>query len=144
MDAVVRLGQTQVLDITAHVPHTELLPLRVVPDAATVGARRRQAARAFAHLPRLIVCQHRVRRVIDWLVKPTRQVGLFDQEIVHEQLSSDVDRNDVRRLFEIRWLRQLRLSIRAFLKFDSVVESLTGERRDRRQENDGGNTDLDE
>lgn len=102
VDAVVGFGQTEMLDVPTHVPHAKRLPLWVVPDSAAVRTGCGKTTGCLTHLPGFVIGQHWIRRMINRLVELSCQVGFFDERTVHEQLTSDINRNNIRRLLAIR------------------------------------------
>jgi hypothetical protein len=79
------------------VPEVEQALLRIPPDARAAGAAD-DARRAFE---RGLGAENGVAVVFLRQVVPVQQVGLLDQEVVHEQLASDVDADDLRRVLEV-------------------------------------------
>ena len=77
--------------------------------------------------------------MVNRLVKMPCETGLlFNQKIIHKQLPPHINRNDLRRLFEIRRkrqsLRQVRETWRPFIgQFNPVVKPLASEAGQRQQ-----------
>ena len=147
---VLRLRQADASAPARHVPHAEALPCGIPPHAAARHAapRRRLVQRIpvtpFDTLGKRLVAQFGVQRTLglrfrphDWIPlvlnrlaeHPHDAVRRFNQEIVHEQLPPEIDRNHFRDVFRLKVRCLDRILIlrvdarRPFLRqHDTVVE----------------------
>ena len=149
-ESVLRLRQADASAPARHVPHAETPPRGIPPHAAARHAapRRRLVHRIpitpFGPLGERLVAQfgvqcalgprlrphHGIPLVLDGLAERTHDaVRRFNQEIVHEQLSPEVDRNHLRDVVRLKVGRLDRILVlrvnlrRPFLRqHDAVVE----------------------
>lgn len=150
-ESVLRLGVAERIHPPRLVPHAEDLAERIPPDAAT--DRRRIRGLAIAALLQLVDLSLQVgfgrhdgiALVLDGLEEAAHDVrGRRDEKVVHKELSADVNRDDGRRMLEVRRLegpfaRISRLPRRPGLRqFDAVVERLAGEERRRQSQQTSG------
>ncbi len=144
--AVVRCGVAGVLQVAAHVPHLEELLARIVEHAVAEGhcSRIRSRLRPLRVLVVLFPLgrrrQHRIVRMVVGTMERSRQGRFFDEEVVDEQLSSQVDWHHSRPIDQVR--RRYRRSRQAVMprrpglrETDAVVQRfrLASSGRDARE-----------
>ena len=145
-DAVARCGVTGVLRVAAHVPHLENPIARVIEHAVAEGhcggirSRLRPLRVLVVFFPGGRRPQHRIVRMVVGTMKRSRQGRFFDEEVVDEQLSSQVDWHHSRPIDQVR--RRYRRSRQAVMtrrpglrETDAVVQRfrLASSGRDARE-----------